>query len=110
MVQARKAGSPDGPDDAFHRVRPLRQRLLRRPVRRIRDVECEGAYAADRVIAVSGALADEMKWQYHVPDWKIRVIPNGVNCGEFDGFIDPAVCRRTYGVGPLDPMVLSSAA
>lgn len=73
---------------------------------RIRAVEAEGAYCADRVIAVSAALADEVKTQYGVPDWKLRMVHNGINCGRFDGAIDPAVCRRTYGIGPLDPMVL----
>jgi glycosyltransferase involved in cell wall biosynthesis len=73
---------------------------------RIRTVEAEGVYVADRVITVSGYLADEVKSQYGVPDWKLRTVFNGINCRRFDGFIDPAVCRRTYGVGPLDPMVL----
>jgi glycosyltransferase involved in cell wall biosynthesis len=73
---------------------------------RVRSIEAEGAYVADRVITVSGALADEVKRQYGVPDWKLRVVHNGVNCARYDGWIDPAVCRRTYGVGPLDPMVL----
>jgi len=73
---------------------------------RVRAVEAEGAYCANRVITVSGVLADEVKSQYAVPDWKLRCVHNGINCSRFDGFIDPAVCRRTYGVGPLDPMVL----
>ena len=73
---------------------------------RIRDVEAEGAYVADRVITVSGRLADEVKALYQVPDWKLRTVFNGVDCRRFDGFIDPAVCRRTYGIGPLDPVVL----
>jgi len=73
---------------------------------RIRDIEAEGACVADRVITVSGALADEVKWLYHVPDGKLRTISNGVNCGQFDGTIDAAACRRTYGIGPMDPMVL----
>jgi len=73
---------------------------------RVRAVEAEGAFCANRVITVSGALADEVKAQYRVPDWKLRCVHNGVNCARFDGFIDPAVCRRTYGIGPLDPMVL----
>jgi glycosyltransferase involved in cell wall biosynthesis len=73
---------------------------------RIRAIEAEGAYCADRVITVSGALADEVKWQYRVPDWKLRAVYNGINCRRFDGYIDPAVCRRSYGIGPLDPMVL----
>jgi glycosyltransferase involved in cell wall biosynthesis len=73
---------------------------------RVRWVENEGAQRADRAVTVSGALADEVKAQYGVPDWKLRCVYNGVSCTRFDGFIDPAVCRRTYGIGPLDPMVL----
>ncbi len=73
---------------------------------RVRAIEAEGAYCADRVIAVSGPLADEIKSQYHVPDSKLRCVRNGINCARYDGFIDPAVCRRSYGIGPLDPMVL----
>jgi len=73
---------------------------------RIRAIEAEGAYCADRVIAVSGALAEEIKGQYAVPDWKLRTCHNGINCQRFDGYIDPATYRRTYGIGPLDPMAL----
>ena len=73
---------------------------------RVRMIEAEGAYVADRIITVSAALADEVKAQYQVPDWKLRTVRNGVHCRRYDGFIDPAVCRRTYGIGPLDPMVL----
>ena len=73
---------------------------------RIRAIEAEGAYCSDRAITVSGVLADEVKWQYNVPDWKLKTVYNGVDCRRFDGFIDPAVCRGTYGIGPLDPMAL----
>ena len=73
---------------------------------RIRAIEAEGAYCADRVVAVSGTLAGEVQGQYNIPGWKLRTIYNGINCRRFDGYIDPAVCRRTYGIGPLDPMVL----
>lgn len=73
---------------------------------RVRANEAEGAYCADRVITVSGVLADEVKWQYHVPDWKLRTVHNGINCHRFDGYIDPSVCRASYGVGPMDPMIL----
>jgi glycogen synthase len=73
---------------------------------RIRAIEAEGAYCTDRLITVSGALADEVKWQYRTPDWKLRTVRNGINCQNYDGYIDPAICRRSYGIGPLDPMVL----
>ena len=73
---------------------------------RIRAIEAEGAYCADRVVTVSAALAEEVKWLYGVPEYKLRVIHNGINCARFDGAIDAGICRRSYGVGPLDPMVL----
>ena len=73
---------------------------------RIRAVEAEAAYCADRVITVSAALADEVKWLYGVPDCKLRMVHNGIDCQRFDGYIDPGVCRSRYGIGPLDPMVL----
>lgn len=73
---------------------------------RVSWLEAEGAYIADRVITVSSAMADEIKWQYKVPDYKLRKVFNGVNVHRFDGFIDPAVCRGTYGIAPMDPMVL----
>jgi glycosyltransferase involved in cell wall biosynthesis len=73
---------------------------------RIRAVEHEGVYCADRVIAVSEALANEVKWLYGVPDAKLRMVYNGVNCRRFDGYIDPGPVRARFGVGPLDPMAL----
>jgi glycosyltransferase involved in cell wall biosynthesis len=72
----------------------------------VHAIESEGAYVADRVITVSGRLADEVKWLYQVPDYKLRMVYNGINCARFDGFIEPSICRRSYGTGPLDPMVL----
>ena len=72
----------------------------------IHAIEAEGGYVADRVIAVSPAMADEVRWLYHVPDEKLRVVYNGVDCRRFDGLIDPGPVRMSYGVGPVDPMVL----
>ncbi len=73
---------------------------------RVREIEHEGTYVADRVITVSGVLADEVKWQYQVPDWKLRVAYNGIDCRRFDHPVDCAACRQRYGIGPRDPMVL----
>jgi glycosyltransferase involved in cell wall biosynthesis len=33
-------------------------------------------------------------------------VHNGINVHRFDGYIDPAICRARYGIGPLDPMAL----
>ena len=81
-------------------------RLLNGHCARIHAIEAEGGYVADRVIAVSPAMAEEVGWLYQVPHYKLRMVYNGVNCSRFDGYIDPAHCRARYGVGPLDPMVL----
>lgn len=74
---------------------------------RIRSLEGEAISLADRVIAVSGVLCDEIKTHYTF-DWeKLRCVYNGINCLRYDGNLwDPAEVRAKYGVGPLDPMVL----
>lgn len=75
---------------------------------RIRDHERHGTYCADKVITVSNTLKREIMWMYNIPDWKARVIYNGVNHKNYDGWVDPAAVRRQYGIGPVDPMVLFS--
>ncbi|MFA5087914.1 MAG: glycosyltransferase family 4 protein [Candidatus Omnitrophota bacterium] len=76
------------------------------PSGRIRDQERHGTHCADKVIAVSNALKKEMMWMYNLPDWKIQVIYNAVNCKDFDMDVDPGQVKMKHGMGPLDPMVL----
>jgi len=73
---------------------------------RIRSQENAGMHCADRVIAVSSALKQEVQSMYEVPDWKISTIYNGVNVANFDGWIEPAEVKRRYAIGPVDPTVL----
>jgi glycosyltransferase involved in cell wall biosynthesis len=75
---------------------------------RIREHERHGTYCADRVIAVSGVLRNELTWMYNLPHSKCRIIYNAVPVRKFDGFIDAAEVRRRYGIGPMDPTVLFS--
>jgi glycosyltransferase involved in cell wall biosynthesis len=75
---------------------------------RIRDHERNGTYCADRVIAVSGVLKNELMWMYNLPDWKCWMIYNGVPVHKYDGYLDPADVKRRYGFGPVDPTVLFS--
>ncbi len=75
---------------------------------RIRDHERHGTFCADKVIAVSNAMKNEIMWMYNLPDWKVNVIYNGVSHRNYDGWIDPAAVRRQYGIGPMDPMVMFS--
>ncbi|MFH1995900.1 MAG: glycosyltransferase family 4 protein [Candidatus Omnitrophota bacterium] len=73
---------------------------------RIRDHERHGTFCADKVIAVSKTLKNEVTWMYNLPDWKMNVVYNGVSYHNFDGWIDPAAVRGMYGIGPVDPMAL----
>jgi glycosyltransferase involved in cell wall biosynthesis len=73
---------------------------------RIRDQERAGTYWADRVIAVSQATKNELMWMYEVPEWKVRVVYNGVSPHRFDIAVDPGQVKRGYDIGPLDPTVL----
>lgn len=72
----------------------------------VRDHERAAAFWADRVIAVSQALREEVSWMYEVPHWKCDVIYNAVNAHNFDGWLDPAEIKARFGTAPLDPMVL----
>lgn len=73
--------------------------------RRIRDLEWEGTYVADRVICVSRTLRDETIGQYGVPPEKTFAIYNGVNVDKYDAEVDVAAVRRQISVGVDDPMI-----
>jgi glycosyltransferase involved in cell wall biosynthesis len=69
----------------------------------VRSIEWEGAYVADRLICVSGALLDEVRWLYSVPAQKASVIYNGVDVHRFDGSMrtrtsDASAVRWTSGI------------
>jgi glycosyltransferase involved in cell wall biosynthesis len=74
--------------------------------KRVSHIEWNGTYAADRVIAVSKALKNEVMWIYSVPEWKTDAIYNGISYWNFDGAVDAGSIRARYGIGPMDPMVL----
>ncbi|MDE2028280.1 MAG: glycosyltransferase family 4 protein, partial [Candidatus Omnitrophica bacterium] len=74
--------------------------------KRVRHLEWLGSYCADRVITVSNALKNEVKWIYNIPEDKTDVVYNGIRCSDFDSWVDPGDVRRRYGIGPMDPMVL----
>jgi glycosyltransferase involved in cell wall biosynthesis len=73
---------------------------------RIRGIERETGWVADRVLAVSNAIRGEVVWMYEFPDDKIRVVYNGVSPHKWGRWLDPGAVKRRYGIGPLDPTVL----
>ena len=74
--------------------------------RRIREIEWEGTYVADRVICVSGALLKEVQDLYRPPPDKMHVIYNGIDVRRFDARVNTRSARRQYAVGLDEPMVL----
>jgi glycosyltransferase involved in cell wall biosynthesis len=73
---------------------------------RIRAIEWEGTYVADRIICVSKALRDEVRWLYQVPAEKMTSIYNGVDVRRFDLEINEQAVRKQYAVGVDDPFIL----
>ena len=73
---------------------------------RVRSIEWCGTYHADKVIAVSGALKNEVQWMYSLPDWKVNVIYNGISYRNYDGWVSPGEIKERYHIGAFEPMVL----
>ena len=74
--------------------------------KRIRDLEWEGAYVADRVICVSESLRKEVSQLYTLPENKTLSIYNGVNASRFDAPVDVEKIRRSCAVNADEPCVL----
>ncbi|MBW7905319.1 MAG: glycosyltransferase family 4 protein [Phycisphaerae bacterium] len=73
---------------------------------RIREIEWEGTYVADRVICVSGALRDEVAWLYSLPADRSLVIHNGVDVHRFDDHVSRKTVRERYCVSSKSRIVL----
>lgn len=76
------------------------------PSARIRDIEWEGTYVAQRVICVSRALSREVRELYGTPPDKLCAIYNGVDVRSFDGRVDAGTVKRQYGIAGHAPTVL----
>lgn len=61
---------------------------------------------AKQVTTVSGVLRNEVMNLYNVPDWKIRVFPNGVVPEQFDVSLDQGTVKKEMGIHPYAPTVL----
>ena len=69
------------------------------------NIEWYGTYIADKVIAISQTFKEEIIRLYNVPEWKMRVIPNGIWAKNFDGEIDPYHdVKKHFGFGVYDPL------
>lgn len=61
---------------------------------------------AKQVTTVSMILKNEVMNLYQVPDWKIRVFPNGVIPEQFDVDLDQGRVKAELGIHPYAPTIL----
>ncbi len=74
----------------------------------VRECEWMGTYCANRIITVSHSLKKELQWVYNVPGDKTHVIYNGVNCRNYDHWVDCVQIKRQLDIASMDPVVLFS--
>ncbi len=67
--------------------------------------EWYGGYMADVILTVSHTMKGELKWLYHIPDWKIEVVPNGIDPDNYRKEVDPGRIKERYGIHPLAPLI-----
>ena len=60
---------------------------------------------ANRIIAVSQTLKNEIQALYQIPSWKIQVVPNGVIPEEFRAYVDAGAVKERYNLHPLAPFI-----
>ncbi|MDN7013490.1 glycosyltransferase family 4 protein [Methanoculleus sp. FWC-SCC3] len=68
--------------------------------------EWYGGYIAKAVTTVSNSTKTEVMWLYNVPEWKVTVIPNGIDPDAYRARVDPGEVKKRYGIHPLAPVVL----
>ncbi|MCK8519669.1 glycosyltransferase family 4 protein [Methanoculleus sp. 7T] len=68
--------------------------------------EWYGGYIAKAVTTVSNSTKTEVMWLYNVPEWKVTVIPNGIDPSAYRIGVDPGEVKKHYGIHPLAPVVL----
>jgi len=76
------------------------------PNQKIKDLEAEASFVADKVIAVSGRFKGEVMGEYNLSDEKVWVVPNGIQCHQYDGSTDCASVKGKCGIGVMDPTIL----
>lgn len=68
--------------------------------------EWRGGYESSLVISTSVNLTNEIKHIYHIPDYKISIIPNGIHENKIIMDVDPGRVKEEYGIHPCAPVVL----
>jgi len=74
--------------------------------REISHREWLGGYESAAVIVTSKNLKNELQFLYQIPEYKIKLIPNGIHAGKIKRELDPGTIKKQYGIHPLAPVVL----
>jgi glycosyltransferase involved in cell wall biosynthesis len=74
--------------------------------REISHREWLAGYESAAVIVTSANLKSELQFLYQIPEYKLHLIPNGLNAGKIKRAIDPGTIKKQYGIHPLAPVVL----
>lgn len=72
----------------------------------ISGMEWFAAHIARQIITVSRTTRDEIVTLYHVPENRIRVIPNGIDPDRYRMLVDAGTVKREYGIDPAAPLIL----
>ncbi len=75
---------------------------------RIRRIEEEVAFVADRVISVSGVLCDEVKQQFRINYDKLRMVYNGIHLAPYLGTVDAGAVKVHTPLPPTFPKAHSA--
>lgn len=73
--------------------------------REISGKEWYAALICKKITTISQALRNEAMWLYNIPEWKIKVIPNGIEPEKFQMEVDATKVKKDYGVNPPEPVV-----
>jgi glycosyltransferase involved in cell wall biosynthesis len=74
--------------------------------REISHREWLGGYESAAVIVTSENLKKEIQFLYQIPDFKLKVIPNGIRAGKIKKEVDPGRIKMQFGIHPLAPVML----
>ncbi|MGC8948262.1 MAG: glycosyltransferase family 4 protein [Thermoprotei archaeon] len=63
-------------------------------------------YEASRIIVTSRSMMSEVIGSFKIPDYKISIIPNGIDLTEFNVQVDSLDVKRNIGIGEDKKLVL----
>ncbi|MDY6960225.1 MAG: glycosyltransferase family 4 protein, partial [Halobacteriota archaeon] len=74
--------------------------------REISHREWLGGYESKEVIVTSDNLKNEVKNLFQLPDYKMNIVPNGIDAGSMRREVNAGKIKDNWGIHPLAPLVL----